>query len=298
MASVLRTMREAAADGWGAIAPFGVLPNGRNRLCGAWTLRGSRLERYRASIRRARTADSTASKKFVRLRCKCWSCSRCGPRKASRYRAQIVRAVVREKLNRMITFTLDVSKIASGVELQTYRAHFEVHRSLGTACRCPTCEQIQIRSIAHIRKCWSKFRVYLHRQHGVAPKFVAVLEFQKVTGLAHLHIAIDRWVDQRWAKEAWQAVGGGQHVDIGRKDVHRAGAYISKYLTKEMLLSAPSGMRRVTTSRSIKLNEKKSPEFEWNVVKGPIERFYATLREVAEDEVRCEGELESFSIRE
>ncbi len=280
-----------------AIAPFGPLPNGRKRLCGAWTLQGSRLGSGN-SLHGFRNARGTPSRKFVRLRCKCWSCSLCGPRKACKYRGQIVRAVVRYRLNRMVTLTLDVRKIASGEELRTYFVHFEAHKPLGTACRCATCEGIQIRSIAHIRKCWSKLRVYLLRRYGVAPRFVAVLEFQKVTGLAHLHIAIDRFIDQGWAQEAWQGVGGGQHVDIRYKDAHRAGAYISKYFSKDMLLSAPVGMRRVTTSRSIKLNEKKPSEFDWKVIKGPIDRFYVELHLIAIDEMRSDGELESFSVRE
>jgi hypothetical protein len=214
------------------------------------------------------------------------------------YRSRIVQAVVREKLNRMATFTLDVRKIASAVELPTFLIHFEAHKGSKCACRCMTCETIQVRSIVHIRKCWSKLRVYLHRQYGVAPKYVATLEFQKATGLAHIHVAIDRYIDQAWAKESWQAVGGGQHVDIRYKDAHRAGAYISKYLTKELLLSAPQGMRRVTTSRSIQLNEKRPSDFQWEIVKGPIDRLYMVFQEVAIDEVRSEGELESFSLRE
>ncbi len=232
-----------------AIAVFGFLPNGRKRLCGAWTLYGNRRTQ---EIRIPRANAVKNSRKFVRLRCKCWSCSLCGPRKAHRYRAQIIRAVARFKMPRMLTLTLDARKIATGPELETYLEHFEAHRSSKTACHCLTCEKIQVRSIAHIRKCWSKLRVYLLRRYGAAPKYVAVLEFQKTTGLAHLHIVIDHWIDQAWAKETWQALGGGQHVDIRQIDAHRVAPYLSKYLSKEMLLSAPPGMRRVTTSRSVK----------------------------------------------
>jgi hypothetical protein len=57
-------------------------------------------------------------------------------------------------------------------------------------------------------------------------------------------------------------------------------------------------MRRVTTSRSIKLNEKKPSEFEWKVMKAPINRIYVLLHEIASEEVRSDGELESFSALE
>lgn len=198
----------------------------------------------------------------------------------------------------MLTLTLDARKIASGAELQTFMEHFKAHKPLKSACPCLICEKIQFRSIAHIRKCWGKLRVYFHRKFGAAPRYVAVLEFQKVTGLAHLHIATDRWIDQAWAKEAWQALGGGQHVDIRHIDAHRAGAYLSKYLSKELLLSAPPGVRRVTTSRSIKLDEKKPTEYLWQVFKTQIDRFFVMFRESAIEVVQSEGELESFSARE
>lgn len=295
-----RTKHEPAAAGWTAIAPFDPLPNGRKRHCGAWTLHGTKLNgaASKPKVRKPKTTASAHSRKFVRLRCKCWACSLCGPRKASKYRAQILRAVCRYKLNRMLTLTLEAHKVAAGDELRTYKEHFEEHKGSNTACRCPTCTQVQVNSIGHIRRCWSKLRVYLHRRYGTAPKFIAILEFQKTTGLAHLHILVDRYIDQAWAKEAWQAVGGGQHVDIRRKDAHRAAAYVSKYLSKELLLSAPQGMRRVTTSRSIQLNVKKPQEFKWEVLKTPIDRLYVVLREDAQDAVHSDGELESFGLRE
>lgn len=281
--------RECENERKSAAAPSGLLPNGRKRLCGAWTLHGAR--------RVPKPRDPNV-RKFARLRCKCWSCSLCGPRKATRYCGQILRAVNRFKRVRMLTLTLDVRKIASGSELQTFLEHFQEHKALKTACRCATCEKVQVQSIAHIRKCWSKLRVYLHRKLGAAPKYVAVLEFQKVTGLAHLHIATDHWIDQAWAKEAWQALGGGQHVDIRHIDAHRAGAYLSKYLSKELLLSAPPGVRRVTTSRSIHLDEKKPSEYQWEVIKAEIDRILIIFRESANQVVLSDGELESFAARE
>jgi hypothetical protein len=44
-------------------------------------------------------------------------------------------------------------------------------------------------------------------------------------------------------------VGGGRIVDIRLVDMHRISRYLSKYLTKELLLSAPKRSRRVTVSR-------------------------------------------------
>jgi hypothetical protein len=272
----------------------------RSRFCGVWTLRGTVKggPGHKPSVRGPGTSAIAPGRRYVRLRCKCWSCSECGPRKASRYRGQILRAVGRYKLKRMLTLTVDVRKFASAAELETFQGHFQVHKSLRVACRCITCSALQGRSIAHIRECWNKLRLYMGRKYGAMPAFISVLEFQKATGMAHLHVVLNRWVDQAWVKESWQALGGGQHVDIRQIDAHRAAAYLSKYLSKEMFVNAPPGMRRVTTSRSIRLGDRKASGYVWEIVKAPINRFYVVLWEAAEDIVRSDGELQSFAVRE
>ena len=291
---------EMESDRGKTTSPFGYPRNGRKLLCGVWTLHGARAVKLsrNSTSRRLRPRAVREPVRFTRLRCKCWSCSLCGPRKAKQYRTRILRAVGRAKLTRMITLTLDAREIATASEAATFFEHFEAQRAIRSACRCETCSQLQARSIAHIRECWNKLRVYLHRRYGVAPKYIAVLEFQKTTGLAHLHIVIDRYIEQAWAKEVWSAVGGGQHVDIRHVDAHRAGAYLSKYLSKELLLSAPPGMRRVTTSRSIKLNEKRASEYVWEICRSPIDRVYVLFGDTATNEVLSDGELDSFSARE
>jgi hypothetical protein len=136
------------------------------------------------------------------------------------------------------------------------------------------------------------------RRFGTVPAYITVIEFQKATGLAHLHILINHWIDHGWVKESWQALGGGQQVYIEHVDVHRAAKYISKYLSKALLLSTLPGMRRVTTSRTIRLDEKKRSEYQWAVVRAQIERLFTMLGEGAVDVVRSDGELDSFAVRE
>ena len=278
----------------------GKLPNGRKRLCGAWTLYGSKQSRSNRE-----SSSEVASKgtnpnvgKYSRLRCKCWGCSRCGPRKAKQYRFQILRAVDRAKLTRLFTLTLDPRNIATTAEAEVFYSHYESNKAGRVSCTCLTCVRIQRRAVPHIRECWNKLRVYLHRRFGEAPKYIAVLEFQKTTGLAHLHIVIDRYIEHAWAKNVWSRIGGGEHVHLRGIDAHRAAAYLSKYLSKELLLSAPEGIRRVTTSRSINF-DKKSSEYQWRLLKSAIERFYVIFEKAAEQVLRDdEGELDAFVVRE
>jgi hypothetical protein len=210
-----------------------------------------------------------------------------------------MRAIESRKLFRMLTLTLDpLNVIQSNDELEIFYQHFELNKSKQKACRCETCSRIQCRAVPHIRGCWNRLRSHFQKRFGYTPEFVAVIEFQKTTGLIHLHVALGRFVEQAWIKRVWEMVGGGQHVDIKYKDPHRAAAYMSKYLSKELLVHAPEGTRRITTSRSIKLNERKPSDCVWVVLKSPITIFLELLRKRAE-EVRCdpEGILESFRVR-
>jgi hypothetical protein len=116
--------------------------------------------------------------------------------------------------------------------------------------------------------------------------------------MPHLHILVDRYMKQQDVKEDWQAVGGGQHVDIRLVDLHRVSRYLSKYLTKELLMSAPSRCRRVTVSRGICLNSKRPPEHKWQRLKTDINAIFRGLKSRARDVIldRETDELESFAV--
>ena len=223
--------------------------------CGSFTLRGV----------------CPSEMRFQRLRCKCWDCPHCGPRKASRYKKAIREQAEKHKLCRFLTLTLDPKKL--------------------------TAEQLE-NSVAHLRECWAKLRTYMRRAFGESVKFIAVLEFQK-NGVAHLHCLVDRYMSQAWIKKAWSAVGGGEHVDIRYRDIHRVARYLAKYLTKELLMSAPKRSRRVTVSRGLTLNEKPKKTHDWDILKAGVEtlcgRFAHVVGESYADE-DCKV-LESFIVQ-
>lgn len=68
------------------------------------------------------------------------------------------------------------------------------------------------------------------------------------------------------------------YVDIRYVDVHRVSRYLSKYLTKELLMSAPRRSRRVTVSRGIQLIEKSASELKWELLRIPIGRLFECYR--------------------
>jgi hypothetical protein len=210
-------------------------------------------------------ADSTVSR-FIRLDCKTWGCAHCGPKRAKRYKAAIRAVAEREQLNKFLTLTLDPAKIKGS-------------------------------PVRYLRRVFNKFRVYLLRKYGKSIKYIAVLEFQK-NGNPHLHVLVDRFIRQRWISGVWSALGGGKIVDIKFVDVHRVSRYLSKYLTKELLLSAPPRSRRVTSSRGIHLLEKRVSEISWRLLQLSIFHLFSIHQSVAQHVVCDEtGLLFQFSVQ-
>ncbi len=178
--------------------------------------------------------------RYARLNCKSWKCDRCGPKRARQLRHAIVEAAQAHGLTRFLTLTLDPK----------------------------TCSPEE--SITYARECWNKMRTYFKRKFGKAITYIVILEFQK-SGYAHLHVLVDRFISQSWIQSKWQAVGGGKFVNIRQVDIHRVSAYLSKYLTKDLLLSHQyQKYRRYTTSRDIKL-VKKPEKGQWSLIVAPIE---------------------------
>lgn len=230
-----------------------------NPTCGRWTMRG----------------DNAQETRYHRVNCKCWDCCYCGPRKAGRYKYAIRAAAERHKLFRFLTLTLDPKTI-------------------------PNCEPGE--SVKYINRSWAEFRVYLlryFRRHykGKKLEFIRVLEFQKTTELAHFHLLVNAYIDWAWIKNAWQTCGGGAHVDIRAVDCHRVSRYLSKYLTKELLMSAPRRSRRVTASRGIVLNKKSKPTHVWRLYKTSVTWFFEFFApQIRSAEFDNEEQLRSFVI--
>jgi hypothetical protein len=157
-------------------------------------------------------------------------------------------------------------------------------------------EKIEGDSVRYLRGVFNKFRLYLRRKFGRPIDYIAVLEFHK-SGIAHLHVLLNCFIEQQWIKQSWSALGGGHIVDIRYVDVHRIARYVSKYLTKELLLSAPLRSRRITTSRSLHLLQKQISDVKWTLFKVSIFFFYfCHSNEARELALDADGFLESFCI--
>jgi hypothetical protein len=188
--------------------------------------------RYILSGRRAEDGLFPHRKVF----CNSYACASCGAVKVSRLRKAIEAAIKNFDLRVFATLTLS------------------------TDCCSP--EQSQ----SYIRKVWNKHRTYQRRKFGRKLSFICVLEFQKGTGNAHLHILFNQFIPQTWLRESWQAVGGGRIVDIRRAD-SGAARYLVKYFVKSFSEGRPGPLRRISTSRDIRLIQKFSSESDFEFLK-------------------------------
>ncbi len=212
------------------------------------------------------TAFDAQQQKFIRLNCKCWECRYCGPRRAKRCKHAIAAWAEKLQLNRFVTLTLDPKKL-NGED-----------------------------STKYLNRTFAKFRSVLHRRYGKALSYIRVLEYQQ-NGNAHFHLLLNQFIDIKWLRAEWQAVGGGWNVWIKMITIRRIVGYVSKYLSKDLLMSAPKGSRRVTTSRNIRLFEKPKKDAVWKLLKAPIELLRRRFAAVAtETFCETEGSLSAFTV--
>ncbi len=151
--------------------------------------------------------------------------------------------------------------------------------------------------VAYINAAFAKWRVYLKREFRISITYIRILEFQK-NGNPHFHVLVDRFIPHAWIQRTWQAVGGGRFVNIKHVDIHRVVHYLSKYLTKELLLSAPKRSRRITVSRGICLIEKHKSVDLWNFYRVPILNLFLEFLPGPEDVfLDEEGVLKEFQVK-
>lgn len=203
---------------------------------------------------------------YARIYCKRWKCPYCGPRRASELVRSIAKEAKEKGLSRLLTLTLDPKKIGDADPFQL------------------------------IRDTWRKFRVYLKRELGGSPAFIAIMERHK-SGLPHLHVLLDQYVRQAWISASWDRLGGGRIAHIEHvADLDRVGWYLGKYLAKDALLGLPPGMKRFTCSRGIKLRERVEPG-SWKLLDGTMEAAIRRHnRQIAKEIRDADGNVKAFLV--
>lgn len=199
---------------------------------------------------RDEAGEETGELGVARIMCRCYRCPICGPRKGRRVRDQILRAVEKHRLCRMLTLTLDPKRLAG----------MEPH--------------------AFLKRCFNRLRYRWQKVYPNGVEYVAVVEHHK-SGMPHLHVAVSRFLPQGTVRRWWMAAGGGAQVWISWRDPGRAGRYIGKYMGKQLARelagsTPPLRSRRVQTSRGVRLAPPKEPSKGWRRLSVSIDQVAAS----------------------
>jgi hypothetical protein len=137
----------------------------------------------------------------MQLRCRCWECPYCRPRRQKRLKWQARSGDPKT----FITLTCNVHR---------WNGPGEAARAMSRA--------------------WRLARARIEREYGGKKgEYLTVVEATKL-GWPHFHVLTTRpWIDQKWLSALWDELTGAPVVDIKRVTNSRmAASYVAKYLGK------------------------------------------------------------------
>ena len=168
------------------------------------------------------------------LRCRCWTCDHCGPRRAKDLR----RLALRGDPTTFLTLTIRKGRFPT-----------------------PDAQAVEL------AKGWRMLRQYLMRFYGLkALPFLIVIEKHK-SGWPHAHILLRApYLDHNVIRNWWAARFDSRIIDIRQvKDQHQAAKYVTDYLSKGP--HAYAGTKRYWRSQDYELrpDEFKATEYDETV---------------------------------
>ncbi|MCU4728650.1 rolling circle replication-associated protein [Halapricum hydrolyticum] len=174
------------------------------------------------------------------FRCKSWDCYCCSHMMRMNLIEELDRLIEeRPELRRLLTLTLDPEKAPADQDDQ--------HRYLTDR--------------------FNALRTELNdRYDGLS--YIWIRE-EGDSGNPHLHLLVDRYMEQSELSRLASRVGLGHIVDIRRVNARNAARYLTKYLTKGSLWNLPDGARRYGSSADITLEVRgpsEEPEEDWDLL--------------------------------
>ena len=110
---------------------------------------------------------------------------------------------------------------------------------------------------AHITARWNALRTELKDRHpGLS--YVWIRHEGDQHGRPHMHLLVDRYLDQTMLSMMAERVGLGPVVDIRRVNARNAAHYLTSYLGKGALASLAKGLRRYGSSSDVELDVRGS----------------------------------------
>jgi hypothetical protein len=111
-------------------------------------------------------------------------------------------------------------------------------------------------AVQELSRMWAEFCKKVERFSGQRLQYAAVREPHE-DGTPHMHALVGSFLPKEKLSQWWADVGGG-YTRIELVDPQRVGAYMSKYLSKEVC-PVPKGCRKYATGGGVKLREVRGP---------------------------------------
>lgn len=162
---------------------------------------------------------------FSKIPCNSWCCPVCNVRKAIRLKYWLREIIVLNNLDRFITLTLDPKKIPVEYQNDTHKYITKLFNHFLTVLR-------RKKYIYWMESQQKMFHFDLSKANEKL-KYVWVIEFQKKTHNAHMHILTNQWLPAVVIRKIWEDVGGGTQMRIEPvKSIKGISNYITDYLVK------------------------------------------------------------------
>ena len=167
--------------------------------------------------------------KFYRMFCNSWNCPTCCRRKANMVKHEIIETAILNNLCYKLDLTLDGTKIP--YEYKNDEVN-DTHKYI-TKILNHFLTLLKRTKKDYVKKKTGQIKHFDYSQLEQALKYVWVLEFQKDTKNAHLHMLINQFLPIEVIRELWMYVGGGVEMRIERaRTVNGAAIYATKYIVK------------------------------------------------------------------
>lgn len=199
---------------------------------------------------------------FSKIPCNSWCCPVCSVRKAIRLKYWLREIIEINNLERFITLTLDPKKIPVEYQNDTHKYITKLFNHFLTILRR--------KKYPYWMESQQKMFYFDLSKANEKLKYVWVIEFQKKTHNAHMHILTNQWLPAVVIRKIWEDIGGGTQMRIEPvKSIKGISNYITDYLVKgikDTPVTVKQGYgfkyfeRRYSVSNSCTKPEKKLKE--------------------------------------
>jgi len=157
--------------------------------------------------------------------CNSWTCPDCCIRKALQTKYLLKKIIIDNDLNRFLTLTLKPSKIPTDFKDNTHKYITKLFNHFITV--------LKRKKFKYFDKKKKKYFNFDLKNSGEVLKYVWVVEYQKETGNAHLHIVFNQYLPIIVLRKIWVHVGGGHSMKIMKvKTIGGISSYITDYIVK------------------------------------------------------------------